>query len=80
VIELYKRGLELDDLTEVFFQGLMRCYLSFGCPADAAAAYRRMRQVLIAILGVKPSADSERLHTTVLYAGGERAPIAAATM
>jgi ATP/maltotriose-dependent transcriptional regulator MalT len=65
-LELYSRGLEADDLTEAFYHGLMRCHLALGSPADAASAYRRMRQLLTAILGIKPSAKSERLHAIVV--------------
>jgi DNA-binding SARP family transcriptional activator len=60
-IDLYSRGLEADDLTEAFYQGLMRCHLALGCAADAVAAYRRMQQLFGAILGIKPSLESERL-------------------
>jgi DNA-binding SARP family transcriptional activator len=72
-IELYSRGLETDDLTEAFYQGLMRCYLASGCAADAAAAYLRMRQVFAAVLGIKPSAESERLHALAV-GGTDAAP------
>jgi LuxR family maltose regulon positive regulatory protein len=70
-LELYSRGLETDDLTEAFYHGLMRCHLALGSPADAVAAYRRMRQLFAAVLGIKPSAESERLHALALAAGHE---------
>jgi DNA-binding SARP family transcriptional activator len=68
-LELYSRGLETDDLTEAFYQGLMRCHLALGCVADAAAAYLRMRQLFAAVLGIKPSAESERLHAIAVRGG-----------
>ena len=78
-LELYSRGLEADDLTEAFYHGLMRCHLALGCPADAASAYRRMRQLYAAILGIKPSAESERLQAMVMTASGRAATALAGT-
>jgi two-component SAPR family response regulator len=69
-VELCTRGLEADDLTEAFYQGLMRCHLALGCPTDAIAAYRRMRQLFGVMLGIKPSAESERLDAMEVGAGG----------
>jgi DNA-binding SARP family transcriptional activator len=44
----------------------MRCHLAIGCAADAAADYLRMRQLFAAVLGIKPSAESERLHASAV--------------
>jgi ATP/maltotriose-dependent transcriptional regulator MalT/DNA-binding SARP family transcriptional activator len=79
-IELYSRGVELDDLTEAFYQGLMRCHLALGCAADAAAAYRRMRQLFSVILGIKPNAESDRLYAMVTDATSRVPPPAIALL
>lgn len=60
-IEGYMRGLDADSIIEPFYQGLMRCYARLDRRAEAAAAYRRLRQVLSVTLGVPPSATTEKL-------------------
>ncbi len=65
-IALYLRGLDADDLTESFYQGLMRCHQHMGRRAEALSAYRRMRQTLSVTLGIKPSPQSEALHTALV--------------
>jgi LuxR family maltose regulon positive regulatory protein len=67
-IALYLRGLDADELTESFYQGLMRCYRSMGRRAEALSIYRRMRQTLSVTLGIKPSQHSEALHASLLSA------------
>jgi DNA-binding SARP family transcriptional activator len=60
-IEGYLRGLDADSIIEPFYQGLMRCYARLDRRAEAAAAYRRLRQILSVTLGVPPSATTEKL-------------------
>jgi len=57
----YLRGLEADDLVEAFHLGLMRCYRALGRPAEAIAAFRRLRQTLSVVLGIAPSPAAEAL-------------------
>jgi len=57
----YLKGLEADDLVEVFHLGLMRCYQALGRPAEAISAYRRLRHTLSVVLGIAPSAVAEKL-------------------
>jgi DNA-binding SARP family transcriptional activator len=44
----------------------MRCYSALGRPTEAVSAYRRLRQTLSVVLGVAPSAESQRLHHEIL--------------
>ena len=60
-IELYLRGVEADNLVEVFYQGLMRCFGKLDRRTEAASAYRRLRQTLSVTLGVLPSVESQRM-------------------
>jgi LuxR family transcriptional regulator, maltose regulon positive regulatory protein len=62
---LYSRGLDADELTESFYQGLMRCYQGLGRPAEAMSAYRRLHHTLVAALGLNPSADTEALRRQI---------------
>ncbi len=63
--KLYQRGVDADNLFERFHQGLMRCYLRAGRSAEALGVYRRLRQTLSVVLGVKPSYDTEVLYRSV---------------
>ena len=57
----YRRGLAADDLSEPFYQGLMRCHLETGECAEGLIVFRRMRQILSVTLGIQPSPQSESL-------------------
>jgi LuxR family transcriptional regulator, maltose regulon positive regulatory protein len=59
--ELYQRGLELDTLAEELYRRLMTIYQRRGQCASALEVYRRCRQMLSVVLGVKPSAETEAL-------------------
>jgi len=58
----YRRGLVADDLSESFYQGLMRCHLETGRCAEGLSVFRRMRQTLSVTLGIQPSPQSEALY------------------
>jgi LuxR family maltose regulon positive regulatory protein len=60
--ELYKKGLEADNLAEEFYRGLMRCYLHMNMKAEGLAIYQRCKTLLSVVLGTKPSAATETLH------------------
>jgi DNA-binding SARP family transcriptional activator len=64
-VNCYLRGLEADDLAEELYQGVIRCYKQMNRCAEALAVYRRMRQTLSVILGVKPSPASEALYRSL---------------
>ncbi len=57
----YRRGIDADELTEEFYQGLMRCHAATGRLAEGLAVYRRLRQTLSVVLGLKPSTRTEQL-------------------
>ncbi len=61
-IDCYKRGIEVDELAEELYQGLMRCYMQLERQAEGVAVYRRLRQTLSILLGAKPSALSEAMY------------------
>lgn len=61
-IALYRRGLEVDNLAESFYRGLMRSLVAHGEQAEALNAYRRCRELLSIVLGVKPASETERLY------------------
>jgi DNA-binding SARP family transcriptional activator len=60
-IALYRAALEQDNLAEELYQRLMECHLSRGEDAQALNAYRRCRELLSIVLGLKPSARTDAL-------------------
>ncbi len=60
-VACYRRGLEVDDLAEEFYQRLMICHQRNGQVAEALAVYNRCSKTLSAVLGVAPSADTEAI-------------------
>jgi DNA-binding SARP family transcriptional activator len=57
----YRRGIDADELAEEFYQGVMRCHAATGRSAEGMATYRRLRQTLSVVLGMKPSGRTEQL-------------------
>ncbi|HUP07597.1 MAG TPA: bacterial transcriptional activator domain-containing protein [Caldimonas sp.] len=60
-IALYRAALEQDNLAEELYQRLIECHVASGEPAQALNAYRRCRELLSIVLGLKPSARTEAL-------------------
>jgi len=60
-MDLYRRGIEADELAEAFYRGLMRCHRQRDERAEALSVYRRLRQTLSITLGIVPSAATEAL-------------------
>ncbi len=65
-VDVFRRGLEADNLAEPFYRGLMRALAANGEQADAINAYRRCRELLSIVLGVKPSGETEQLHQEIV--------------
>lgn len=61
-IAWYLRGLDADELVETFYQGLLRCYARLDRRVEGIGVYMRLRKLLSATLGIRPSAATERLH------------------
>lgn len=60
-IDVYERGVEVDNLAEMLYQRLMFCYQQLGEHAEALRVYRRCRELLSIVLNVAPSARTEQL-------------------
>ncbi len=63
--ECYEKGIEVDNLAEEFYQGLMTCYLEQGRRVEAIAVYDRLKKTL-APLGVSPSPRTRNLLESLL--------------
>lgn len=64
-IDVYRRALEADNLAESLYRGLMRALAATGDRAEAMNAFRRCRALLSIVLGVKPSAETDRLYQDI---------------
>ncbi|MEP7280728.1 MAG: BTAD domain-containing putative transcriptional regulator [Rubrivivax sp.] len=58
---LYQRLVEQQPLAEDIVRRLMACQLRLGQHAEAWTAYRRCRQQLSVVLGVRPAAETEAI-------------------
>jgi ATP/maltotriose-dependent transcriptional regulator MalT/DNA-binding SARP family transcriptional activator len=67
--DVYRRGLEADNLAEALYRGLMRALAAKGNQAEALNAFRRCRELLAIVLGIKPSPETERLHREIAAGG-----------
>jgi ATP/maltotriose-dependent transcriptional regulator MalT/DNA-binding SARP family transcriptional activator len=65
-VEYYMKGVETDQLAEVFYQRLMVCSPHLGNNAEAAKTYRRCRTVLGENLGIRPSGQTEALYASMV--------------
>ena len=61
-LDLYLKGLEVDDLAEEFYRGVMICYYQLGRKNDALAAYKRYGRILASLHGLEPSSRVEALY------------------
>jgi LuxR family transcriptional regulator, maltose regulon positive regulatory protein len=59
--EGYARGLDVDDLAEEFYQGLMQCYEGLGRRGEAMRVAERCRHALATVLGVEPSPATQAI-------------------
>jgi two-component SAPR family response regulator len=64
-MDLYRRGLEVDDLAEEFYRRLIVCYERLGRRAEALAVYLRCQKILTARLGIEPSSALQALYQSL---------------
>jgi len=72
-IECYRKGIEVDDLVETFYQRLMYCLMATGREPEAIAAYRQCRHVLSIVLGLQPTAATSQIYQDLLARNAKRA-------
>jgi DNA-binding SARP family transcriptional activator len=64
--DAYRHGIEVDNLSEELYRKLMLCEYRQGHSAAALEAYRRCRQMLSIVLGIKPSAETEATYRAIM--------------
>jgi DNA-binding SARP family transcriptional activator/uncharacterized protein (DUF2249 family) len=65
-LDCYLKGLEVDDLADEFYSGLMTCYHRLGRKTDALAVYNRHKKTLSSLPGIEPSPKTEAIYRTIL--------------
>jgi LuxR family maltose regulon positive regulatory protein len=64
-ITLYKKGLEVDELAEALYRGLMQCYIALGRYAGAVKVYQQCERILHNMLGVQPAKETQALFLSI---------------
>ncbi len=65
-IGYYERGLDIDPMAEEFYQHLMSCFRKLGRTAAVVNAYHRCSEILFKHLGIKPSARTNAIYSSLL--------------
>jgi len=64
-LDCYQKGLEVDNLAEEFYQGLLTCYHHLGRRSEALSVYNRCKKALSSALGIEPSAKTESIYRSL---------------
>jgi len=64
-LEFYRKGNDIDDLSEQFYQGLMICHRELGRRADAMEAYYHCKKLFATRLGIEPSQKTKAISKTL---------------
>jgi DNA-binding SARP family transcriptional activator len=62
----YRKGIEIDDLVETFYQRLMICLIKTGRKPEAIAVYRQCRRLLSVALGLEPMDETREIYQSIL--------------
>jgi DNA-binding SARP family transcriptional activator len=65
-MDCYHKGLEIDNLAEEFYQGLMTCYHRLGRRSEALSVYNRCKKALSSALGIEPSSKTQAIYRMIL--------------
>ncbi|MBI1910771.1 MAG: hypothetical protein HYS21_02085 [Deltaproteobacteria bacterium] len=65
-LELYLKGIEVDELAEKFYQKLMVCHKLSGNRSEAIKIYNRCQAVLSAQLKIEPSKETKSIYRELL--------------
>jgi two-component SAPR family response regulator len=71
-IVCYQKGIDVDDLVEVYYQRLMSCFLETQRLSEGMSVYRRCRQTLSIVLSLQPEPETESLYRALKNARPEK--------
>ncbi len=60
-IKLYEKALDVNDVVEPFYQGLINCHLKLGQKSEAVSVYQRCCKTLLAKLGTEPTFKTQSM-------------------
>ena len=60
-IEYYNKGLQAEELTEIFYQHLIVCYQNLDLPAEALRVFNHCKHIFKRELGIEPSVKTQSL-------------------
>jgi LuxR family maltose regulon positive regulatory protein len=61
---IYQSGIELDDMAEDLYRGLMICHRELGEHTEVLQTYRRCRDLLMRVLGVPPNPKTQAIYNS----------------
>lgn len=64
-VACYRKGIEVDDLVETFYQRLMLCLDQIGRQPEAIACYRQCEHVLAVVLGLEPTDETQQIYRSM---------------
>ncbi|MGB9736255.1 MAG: BTAD domain-containing putative transcriptional regulator [bacterium] len=62
----YKKGLEIDNQAELFYQRLMLLYKLHGRTGEAVVLYKRCEEILSRTLDIKPSDKTKKIYQSII--------------
>ncbi len=65
-LNAYQQGLEVENLSEEFYQGQMRSYQQLGLKAEALECYHRCQRILSLSLGLEPSKETQKIYQDIV--------------
>jgi LuxR family maltose regulon positive regulatory protein len=60
-VDCFQKGIEVDDVAEVFYRSLMICLKRLGHRTDAMSVYQRCEKTLSSSLGLEPSLETKAI-------------------
>jgi DNA-binding SARP family transcriptional activator len=60
-VDCFQKGIEVDDVAEVFYRRLMICLKHLGRRTDALSLYQRCEKTLSSSLGLEPSLETKAI-------------------
>ncbi len=64
-VEIYKKGLEVDNLSEELYQKLMICQSRLGRRAEALALFKYLSNLYADMLGIEPSSKTKKIYLEI---------------
>jgi DNA-binding SARP family transcriptional activator len=65
-IQLYKRGLVINESVEKFYQRLMICHFNLGEKSDAINVFERCRKIFLAGYGIEPGNKINEIRSMIM--------------